>query len=233
MGVSAQQHRVCVGLFNCIVCNVSVRQNNNFLNFVMSQLCTPNGLFLCLLIVYFYVITYIIFMNLACVISPINPSIKYTPSIKPLPTLLTNINLWFLLITFTVINNSLKRIIETVDDTSIFSICKHLFRNLFSRPLHGVNTAKKYLSLATNGITLFLFSLNIILIIICNPSMLNPGPDSLSVFYNNVQGFINTRDLASESPPLNMTKVHEIQGFIFKNKPDVLIFNETWLKNLS
>ncbi len=232
MGVSAQQHRVCIGLFHCIVCNVNVRHNtnSNLLNIILSQLCTPVSIFVCLLIVYFYVIIYLMFMNLACVISPLSPNVKCIPSIKPLPTFITHINLWFLLITFTVINNSLKRFHQMGDDTGRFSICKKLFYNRLSRPLHDVNTTKKCLSVISDVIVLFLFSLNIILIIICNPSVLNPGPDSLSIFYNNVQGFVNTRDLASESPPLNMTKVHEIQGYIFKTKPDVLIFNETWLK---
>ena len=60
--------------------------------------------------------------------------------------------------------------------------------------------------------------------------MLNPGPRQLKVFYNNCQGLINTRDLTSENLPLNMTKLHELHGFLFKNKPDILILNETWLK---
>ena len=41
---------------------------------------------------------------------------------------------------------------------------------------------------------------------------------------------MNTRDLASENHPLNMTKLHELQGFLFSNKLDTLILNETWLK---
>ena len=65
----------------------------------------------------------------------------------------------------------------------------------------------------------------------CNMSLLNPFPRHIKVFYNNVQGLINTRDLASENPPLNMTKLHELYGFLFSNKPDILILNETSLKN--
>ncbi len=196
MGISAQQHRMCVGLFNCkySACKVSVRQNGNLLNFVMSQLCTPSSIFVCLLIVYFYVITYLLFMDLACAISPSKFNVKFTPSIKPLPCILTHLNLWFLLITLTIINNYIKKMNNMGDDTSIWFMCKYLIRNVFNRPLHSVNSFKKYLRMATDGLTLFLFSLNIILIIICNPSMLNPGPDHFSDFYNNVQGLINTRD---------------------------------------
>ena len=81
-----------------------------------------------------------------------------------------------------------------------------------------------------SGSLLFLSLLNVILIVICNCSILNPGPSSLSIVYNNVHGFVNTRDLASESPPLNMTKVHEFHGYLYTHKPDIVILNETWLK---
>ena len=81
---------------------------------------------------------------------------------------------------------------------------------------------------------IYLFSINITLITICNMSIINPGPKAtripLTVFYNNVHGLINARDLASDHPPLNMTKIHELHGFLFSNKPDVVILNETWLK---
>ncbi len=66
--------------------------------------------------------------------------------------------------------------------------------------------------------------------VILNPSIVNLGPRKISVLSNNIQGFINTRDLASDSPPLNMTKVHEINGYIFTNRPDIIVMNETWLK---
>ena len=71
------------------------------------------------------------------------------------------------------------------------------------------------------------------LIIISNPSLLNPGPvrtRPLTILYKNVQGLINTNDLASETPPLNMTKLLEFHGYLYTHKPDILILNETWLK---
>ena len=81
---------------------------------------------------------------------------------------------------------------------------------------------------------LYIFSINIVLITMCNMSMINPGPKTirkpLKVFYNNVHGLVNTRDLASDHPPLNMTKIHELHGFLFSNKPDIVILSETWLK---
>ena len=85
-----------------------------------------------------------------------------------------------------------------------------------------------------NSFVLFLFLLNLILLTIANPSIKNPGPSArnrpLTVLYNNVQGFINPKDLSSPTPPLNMKKAYELQGYIFNHKPDIVILNETWLK---
>ena len=52
----------------------------------------------------------------------------------------------------------------------------------------------------------------------------------LTIFYNNVQGLINARDFACEHPLLNMTKLHELHGFLYTHAPDVVVLNETWLK---
>ena len=82
--------------------------------------------------------------------------------------------------------------------------------------------------LAYSGI-LFTF-LNFLLITIVNPSLLNPGPKNLDVFYQNVQGFIPFKDLSSDNPSLNFTKIFEFQNFISDTKPAAIILNETWLK---
>ena len=91
------------------------------------------------------------------------------------------------------------------------------------------NVFSRHRSLLSSRLV-YVASINIVLLIMCNMSLLNPGPRHLKVFYNNVQGLINTRNLASEDPPLNMTKLHELHGFLFSNKPDILILNETSLK---
>ena len=91
-------------------------------------------------------------------------------------------------------------------------------------------------ALTFNILSLFICCLNIKLLVICNCniSLRNPGPNNnirpLSVLYSNVQGLINAGDLASEIPPLNITKLHELHGYLYIHKPDVLILNETWLK---
>ena len=80
----------------------------------------------------------------------------------------------------------------------------------------------------------YITSINLIFIVLATPSIVNPGPNPqarpLTIFYNNVRGLIDIRDLKSKEPKLNMTKLYELHGHIFTTKPDVTILNETWLK---
>ena len=80
-----------------------------------------------------------------------------------------------------------------------------------------------------NYINLFSLLLNFLLIGICNSSLLNPGPKSLSVNYQNVQGLIPFSQLGKAQPTLDQSKIFELNGHIEQNKPDILILNETWL----
>ena len=80
-------------------------------------------------------------------------------------------------------------------------------------------------------------SINITLIIISNTSLLNPGPSNnnntsnhISVIYHNVQGLIPFSNLADKCPNLDQAKIYELNSSIAINKPDVIVLNETWLK---
>ena len=77
---------------------------------------------------------------------------------------------------------------------------------------------------------LAIVSLNFILIAIVNPSLLNPGPQNLSVCYQNVRGLIPFSNLNQPHPNLDSTKIYELNAFICKENPDVLLLSETWLK---
>ena len=86
-----------------------------------------------------------------------------------------------------------------------------------------------------HALYLWILVLNFLLIAMCNPNMKNPGPSPqalqhFSVFYCNVQGLIPFGELGSENPMLNISKVHELNQLIFDQKPDIVIYNETWLK---
>ena len=75
---------------------------------------------------------------------------------------------------------------------------------------------------------------------ICNPSISNPGltfsvhqdknSSGISVYYQNVQGLIPFGNLSDKHPNLDMNKISELQSYIYKHNPDVIILNETWLK---
>ena len=63
-------------------------------------------------------------------------------------------------------------------------------------------------------------------------SLVNPGPaNRISVVYQNVQGLIPFSNLTDNCPNLDVTKITELQFNVSVNKPDVIIFNETWLKS--
>ena len=76
---------------------------------------------------------------------------------------------------------------------------------------------------------IFVMAINFLLIAIVNPSMLNPGPQNLSVYYQNVQGLIPFSQLGNDHPSLDRTKIFELNSELCKRKPDIMLLNETWL----
>ena len=104
---------------------------------------------------------------------------------------------------------------------------KSLFKVLYSRLLYK----KSFFEHCANFYSLWIFSLNFILIALTLPNIINPGPiNELNVLYHNVEGFVNLRD-KSPSPQLFRTKLLNFQGHIFHEKPDIVILNETWLQH--
>ena len=59
--------------------------------------------------------------------------------------------------------------------------------------------------------------------------MLNPGPKSLTICYQNVRGLIPLSELGKKQPSLDVTKIFELNSYINVNKPDLLMLNETWV----
>ena len=105
--------------------------------------------------------------------------------------------------------------------------CKQLLnlsRHYTTKIQRGLNILHlKFLLLA-------LLILNFLLIGVCNPSMLNPGPGNIKVCYQNIQGLIPFSQLGDAHPKLNETKVLELNTFISQAQPDIVLLNETWLK---
>ena len=96
---------------------------------------------------------------------------------------------------------------------------------------NGTRTMKNF---TYTSLSLYMTIINITLIVISNCSLLNPGPTdlkTLNVYYQNVQGLITFSSLGSADPTLNMTKVLELNSYIAAHQPDVIVLNETWLKD--
>ena len=80
------------------------------------------------------------------------------------------------------------------------------------------------------GLCCWVFFMNFLMIGIVNPSLLNPGPNRLSVAYQNVQGFIPLADVGKVHPMLDNNKVLNLNSKLMDKKPSVVVLNETWLK---
>ena len=119
---------------------------------------------------------------------------------------------------------SLKTAYLYLMSTAILGIVVH------RRPTISNFSTLKRTSRVLKFLYLAILTLNFLLIAICNPSMLNPGPGSLNVCYQNIQGLIPFSQLGEAHPTLNVTKILELNAFITKSQPDVVLLNETWLK---
>ena len=109
-------------------------------------------------------------------------------------------------------------------------IISKLFNKSHSICITGTSFIKKFMSLIYSCI-LWIHVINSILIIVCNPSLLNPGPGkSINIVSFNCQGLIPFSELHEDHPKLNVTKMHEINQYLVSNEPDILMLNETWLK---
>ena len=92
----------------------------------------------------------------------------------------------------------------------------------------GCNTTRIRQILSTG--LLAILTINFLMIAIVNPSMLNPGPQNISIYYQNVQGLIPFSNLSTCHPILDRTKILELNTYINFNKPAVVMLTETWLK---
>ena len=81
------------------------------------------------------------------------------------------------------------------------------------------------------SLTLYITIISMLLIVISNCSLLNPGPDSISVYYQNIHGLLTFSSLGKDNPTLNLTKVIEFQSYLTIKCPDVVLLNETWFKS--
>ena len=87
------------------------------------------------------------------------------------------------------------------------------------------NTLRRYLKRDLNSLrefcsvslVIYLYTINIILVVCSNMTLLNPGPAckrGLTVYYQNIQGLIPFTHLNSENPPFNLTKLAELHTYV-------------------
>ncbi len=229
MGISAQQHRICIGLF-CRYSPVghSCVRDTSECHGLSRQLFYTFGVMF-----YFYLLIQMLFFIIDINNDVVVPSIDYrlntnTPLLPLVSDFLINLK------TLAMLVSVFLRYLEGYECEDAYDTMVVLLK-LFSRCYKKVKliihkSSKCIFNFQSIYLLFYLLSMGLILIVILNPSIVNPGPRKLSVLYNNIQGFVNTRDLASDSPPLNITKVHEINGYIYTNKPDIILMNEAWLK---
>ena len=109
-------------------------------------------------------------------------------------------------------------------------ILKNISLGHATRKYHILKLGSSKLARILSQFLLCLLIITFLLIGIVNLGMLNPGPSSLKICYQNVQGLIPIKDLTLKQPSLNMTKICELNAYININRPDVIMLNETWLK---
>ena len=104
-------------------------------------------------------------------------------------------------------------------------------KSMHCRRIASLFFGKSRLSIATGYTIIWTFMLNFIMIAISNPSLLNPGPNTLSVMYHNVQGLIPFSELGQPHSKLDLNKLLELQAHVFNSNPDIIVMNETWLRS--
>ena len=217
MGISVQQHRVCIGLYN----NLVVRQTS------VSGVChgVSRHLFYSMgLIYYVYVLLMLLLLCGNTKMTFQNVDYSHNCLHTKIPCEYLNLKV------LSILSSCFLIFLDQYEFEDISSCSKFIKKCIVRKIRKSILSLKSKCINVLKCKVLYVFSLGAVLIIIANPSIVNPGPKKLSILYNNVQGLINMKDLKLKSPPLNMTKVHEMNGYIFNKKPDIIILNESWLK---
>ena len=231
IGICIQQYRACIGLHNVLKLNVPGSHGPGLRGLFLSIFDILLGLasvashcLKCMLIILFVLI--LILDQFMCTGSGHFTATKNSSNFSLSTFLHYNIDSSRVII---MINCFLYCMINIIHSVSSYSM-KLGFKTMIKTTLYRVFVHKSYSRLLINIYTVWLFTINLILIILTMPNIVNPGPvKELNVIFQNVQGFVNLR-VKSSSPYLFSTKVLEFQGYIFNEKPDVIILNETWLK---
>ena len=235
MSISIQLYRASIGLHNNYRCkgNPSSRcRETGFTGFYdkLQGLAPAAGKCIKCVLVFVFILNFLLdsfqetFICKDHTTSPNAPYFESSSSIlifKPNKIDLTNNRLVFSCIIYCFMN---------IVPIFIHNVCTYGFKGylnvLYLRLFHKNSSLGCFINLYS----IWLFAMNLSLMVLSIPNLVNPGPTSdLNVLYQNVQGFVNIR-AKSSSPTFFTSKVLDFQGYLFHEKPDVVILNETWLK---
>ena len=217
MGVCYLQHRAATGIHNQRAKRVSLSKTfPSMLSLLFGgwfQFLRP-CLSAVILIIYSYIIvmTLAVTVDLPYLIKLVNHqrfSMAKEMAIYGLP-IRNELNLYFLLILRFLFKNR--------------SFIARRLRKLAKSKINYVG------SIISFFFSFWLMSLNLLLIIICYPGILNPGP-VISGLYQNVRGFVPFRGLNESVLPLSATKLQDFQSYVFNKDPGFVVLNETWLSS--
>ena len=117
------------------------------------------------------------------------------------------------------------------------SVFMHIYRRYRSN-FNKNNTKNIWQSLCTlniksffnNSLLFYITIINLLLIVITTPSIVNPGPTyndnstrNLKVAYCNVQGFILMSSMRGSQPIFQTNKLLDFQSFVHTEKPDIVV----------
>ena len=83
-----------------------------------------------------------------------------------------------------------------------------------------------------SSLSYYITLLNLVLIVLVTPSIVNPGPpkqSELKVGYCNAQGLILMSSMKSQLPIFQTSKIMDIQSYVYTKDLDIVIINESWL----
>ena len=231
MGVCAQQHRNVIGKYNSLryICKQFKGGDFNCNGLTCWQLLR-NVASVASFIFYVYILCITMALYIDFVIN--------SPGYKSPPTKIINCSPYRTSHAITGLLNNMflflfpyfiRKMLLLINRKKCNLSVKRLYENVCK---YGMFTCFSYMY------TYWIVSINILLIIICNPSITNPGPQQqgsnkgLSVLYHNLRGFLYFDPKRPKSPPiLNINKTLDFQAYIFNHEPDVIVLNETWLNN--
>ena len=208
MGVCAQQHRVCTGRYNSIYYKMCA--NNLHDDMSVSKALTMS----------ISVVGLIFYMYIICLLMALSMKISLNcqESLITMPRHFQTaqnynnmdlVNGCFLALIFWIVKNT--------------NIGRHKNRAMqHCNPVFNIGSRKDYVLTKPMLFTYWVAAVNLILIIIGNPAIVNPGPfqnkHKVSVLYHNIRGFIPPTELGKPNPSLNTIKISEFQSYLFEKK---------------